>query len=96
MNNKKSLLFRVLFILLIFSIAVLILNSAPQISQEKTSQNQKLIKPTPKNIKESTAFYVYIFWMWVVILILIYVLILKIKEADRIHKMGFEKSKKES
>ena len=95
MKNKKSLLFRALFILLIFSVAVLILNSAPQISQEKTSQNQKL-KPTPKNIKESTAFYVYIFWMWVVIFILIYVLILKIKEADRIHKMGFEKNKKES
>jgi Na+/H+ antiporter NhaC len=85
---KKTIL---IFLILIFSF--IILNPSPQILEEKIQHSEEL-KPSPKNIKESTALYVYIFWMWLIIFVLIYILILKIKEADKIHRMRLEESEK--
>lgn len=58
-----------------------------QVNQLKEEEGK--IVPSPKNIKESTAIYVFVAWMWLAIFALIYILRLKIKEADRLHQLGF-------
>ncbi len=60
--------------------------------QVKTAQPEKAqekIVPSAKNIKESTGICIFVAWMWLSIFVLIYVLRLKIREADRLHKLGY-------
>jgi len=86
----KSVFVKILVLILIFSM-ISILNPVPQFAQNnKNNTKNQEIKASPKNIRESTTFYVYILWIWLVILILIYILVLKIKEVDRIYRMKFE------
>ena len=54
----------------------------PQEKQEKTY-------PGFKDIKEKTGVYVFIAWLWLSVLVLVFFLRLKIKEADRLHEVGF-------
>jgi len=89
----KSVFVKILVLILIFSM-ISILNPVPQFAQNiKDNTKNQEIKASPKNIRESTTFYVYILWIWLVILVLIYILILKIKEADRMYRMRFESDK---
>jgi len=53
---------------------------------EKTPEK---ITPSPANIKEAVGIYVFLAWMWLSVIVLIYFLRLKIKEADRLHRMGY-------
>ena len=93
MRFKSAFIKMLVFILIFFMI--LMLNPVFQFAQNNNQDNSKNqeIKASPKNIRESTTFYVYIGWIWLVILVLIYILILKIKEADRIYRMRFESDK---
>jgi hypothetical protein len=47
------------------------------------------IQPGPQNIKEKIALFVFTAWLWISIVIIVFLLILKIKEADRLHQMGY-------
>ncbi len=47
------------------------------------------IVPGPKDVKQATAIYVFLGWIWLSIGILIFFLRLKIKEVDRLHRLGF-------
>jgi|Deesub1362B_J571_1020462.scaffolds.fasta_scaffold00732_11 ABC-type Fe3+ transport system permease subunit len=87
--KSKFILVKIILIILIISLPVFTLDS---ISQSKNTKNYE-IKPSPKNIRESTALYVYLLWIWLVIFVLIYIFILKIKEVDRMYKMKFESYK---
>lgn len=53
-------------------------------------QEEKLI-PGPQNITQKTAVVVFLIWMWVSIVVLLYVLRLKVKELDRLERLGFFK-----
>lgn len=61
------------------------------LKQEKSSEK---IVPSPSGIKEAMRIYVFLAWMWLSIIVLIYFLRLKIKEVDRLHRMGYFTSEK--
>ncbi|MFQ6082287.1 MAG: hypothetical protein ACE5WD_02875 [Candidatus Aminicenantia bacterium] len=100
MRIRRSILAKIIFSLIIiflfgfvFQQAFLYSQTKPIQQKEKGEETEELV-PSPKNIKESMGIYVYLIWMWLIIFVLIYVLILKIKEADRVHQLKFEESKK--
>lgn len=82
-----------MFLLVSFFLSFFILeyNFAQQVTQEE--KEEKII-PSPQNIKESTGIYVFVAWMWIAIFVLIYILRLKIREVDRLLKLGFLSAKK--
>ena len=47
------------------------------------------IVPAATGIKQATAIYVFLGWIWLSIGILIFFLRLKIKEVDRLHRLGY-------
>ena len=53
---------------------------------EKTPEK---ITPSPTNIKEAMGIYVFLAWIWLSVIVLIYFLRLKIKEVDRLHRLGY-------
>lgn len=91
-----------MFLLVSFFLSFFILeyNFAQQVTQEEQEEpiqamdDQEKIIPSPQNIKESTGIYVFVAWMWIAIFVLIYILRLKIREVDRLLKLGFLSSKK--
>lgn len=47
------------------------------------------IVPGPKDLRQATAIYVFLGWIWLSIGILIFFIRLKIKEVDRLHRLGY-------
>ena len=55
----------------------------------QSEKNQEKIVSSPKDIKESVGITVFVGWMWLSVCVLVYFLWLKIKEADRLHRLGY-------
>ena len=51
---------------------------------------EKKIIPSPENTQEAAGIYVFLGWVWLSIFILIYILRLKVREADRLYRLGFD------
>ncbi len=64
-------------------------SQAAQVEKEK----EKIV-PSPKNIKESTGLYVFVGWVWLAVFVLVFFLRLKIKEVDRLYRLGYFLNKK--
>ena len=62
---------------------------AEQSKTLKPEETPEKITPSPTNIKEAVGIYVFLAWIWLSVIVLIYFLRLKIKEADRLHRMGY-------
>ena len=100
--RSRVIKYLVMFLLVSFFLSFFILEysfaqQAPQGEQEEIVQakdNQEKIIPSPQNIKESTGIYVFVAWMWLAIFVLVYILRLKIREVDRLLKLGFLSAKK--
>jgi len=92
---KKKFLAVALFVILFVTLFLLQFDFGQEVrpqEQTKTPQLEKSpekIVPSPQNIKQATAIYVFVAWMWLAIIILIYFLRLKIKEVDRLHRLGY-------
>jgi len=64
-------------------------------SQAAQAEKEKeKIVPSPKNIKESTGLYVFVGWIWLAVFVLVFFLRLKIKEVDRLYRLGYFSQKK--
>ena len=65
---------------------------APSFQQSRGDQDEgeiETIVPGPKDLRQATAIYVFLGWIWLSIGILIFLLLMKIREVDRLHKLGF-------
>lgn len=62
-------------------------------SQAAQAEKEKIVS-SPKNIKESTDIYVFIGWIWLAVFVLVFFLRLKIKEVDRLYRLGYFSQKK--
>jgi hypothetical protein len=67
---------------------------AEQSIAAKQEKSPEKIVPSPANIKEAMRIYVFLAWMWLSIIVLIYFLRLKIKEVDRLHRLGYFSERK--
>jgi hypothetical protein len=104
MNKKFRMKKKFLAWLLFFGLFFLLFFAQPQFGQQaKPAEQSKALKPekssekivpSPSNIKEATRIYVFLAWMWLSIIVLIYFLRLKIKEVDRLYKLGYFPSEK--
>ncbi len=68
-----------------------VVQRAPFFQQALGDQDEsevETIVPGPKDVKQATAIYVFLGWIWLSIGILIFFLRLKIKEVDRLHRLG--------
>jgi hypothetical protein len=65
-----------------------------QIQVTQAQKEKEKIVPSPKNIKESTGIYVFVGWIWLAVFILVFFLRLKIKEVDRLYRLGYFSQKK--
>lgn len=64
-------------------------------SQAAQAQKEKeKIVPSLKNIKESTDSTVFVGWIWLAVFVLVFFLRLKIKEVDRLYRLGYFSQKK--
>jgi hypothetical protein len=90
------LLFFSFFFLLFFTQSQFgqVAKPAEQSKALKPEKNPEKIVPSPSNIREATGIYVFLAWMWLSIIVLIYFLKLKIKEVDRLHRLGYFTSEK--
>ncbi len=91
-----AFLLLLIFFLAFFSSYDLALQDMPG-EQNQAAQAQKekeKIVPSPKNIKESTGIYVFVGWIWLAVFILVFFLRLKIKEVDRLYRLGYFSNKK--
>ena len=64
---------------------------APSLQQsqgDRVEDENETIVPGPSGIKQATAIYVFLGWIWLSIGVLIFLLRLKIKEVDRLHRLG--------
>jgi succinate dehydrogenase / fumarate reductase iron-sulfur subunit len=57
-------------------------------------EEKEKIVPSPKDIKESTGIYVFVGWIWLAVFVLVFFLRLKIKEVDRLYRLGYFSGKK--
>ncbi len=99
MMKKFAIKKKFLVWLLFFTFFFLLFFAQPQFSQEakpaeqgkalKPEKSPEKIVPSPANIKEAVGIYVFLAWMWLSIIVLIYFLRLKIKEVDRLHRLGY-------
>ena len=64
-------------------------SSLQQSQGDRVEADVEVIVPAPTDIKQTTAIYVFLGWIWLSIGILIFLLRLKIKEVDRLHKLGY-------
>jgi hypothetical protein len=65
---------------------------APSLQQsqgDRVEDDVERIVPAPSDIKQATAIYVFLGWIWLSIGVLIFFLRQKIKEVDRLHRLGF-------
>lgn len=65
---------------------------APSFQRSRGDQEKSEIEtivPGPKDVKQATAIYVFLGWIWLSIGILIFFIRLKIKEVDRLHRLGY-------
>jgi len=60
----------------------------------QAEKEQEKIVSSPKNIKESTGLYVFVGWIWLAVFVLVFFLRLKIKEVDRLNRLGYFSNKK--
>ncbi len=91
-----AFLLLVVFFLAFFSSYDLAQQDMPE-EQSQAAQAQKekeKIVPSPKNIKESTDSTVFVGWIWLAVFVLVFFLRLKIKEVDRLYRMGYFSGKK--
>lgn len=63
--------------------------SFQQSLEEQDESEVETIVPGPKDLRQATAIYVFLGWIWLSIGILIFFIRLKIKEVDRLHRLGF-------
>ena len=64
----------------------------PSFQQSLEDQDESEIEtivPGPKDLRQATAIYVFLGWIWLSIGILIFLLLMKIREVDRLHRLGF-------
>ncbi len=91
-----AFLLLLVFFLAFFSSYDLALQDMPE-EQSQAAQAEKekeKIVPSPKNIKESTGLYVFVGWVWLAVFVLVFFLRLKIKEVDRLYRLGYFSNKK--
>ncbi len=91
-----AFLLLLVFFLAFFSGYDLAQQDTPE-EQSQTAQAEKekeKIVPSPKNIKESTDIYVFVGWIWLAVFVLVFFLRLKIKEVDRLYRLGYFSQKK--
>lgn len=65
-----------------------------QVQAAQAQKEKEKIVPSPKNIKESTDLYVFVGWIWLAVFVLVFFLRLKIKEVDRLYRLGYFSGKK--
>lgn len=90
-------LFPVIVLLLVFLFSHGMFSlSFPQEIQKSSAglEKEEKIVPSAGNIKQKTAIYVFLSWVWLAILVLIYFIRLKIKEVDRLYRLGYFQEKK--
>jgi len=71
---------------------VMVDREAPSFQQsqgDSVADEVETIVPAATDINQATAIYVFLGWIWLSIGILIFFLRLKIKEVDRLHKLGY-------
>lgn len=91
-----AFLLLLVFFLAFFSGYALAQQDTPE-EQSQAAQAEKekeKIVPSPKNIKESTGLYVFVGWIWLAVFVLVFFLRLKIKEVDRLYRLGYFSQKK--
>ncbi len=91
-----AFLLLLVFFLAFFSGYDLAQQDTPE-EQSQVAQAEKekeKIVPSPKNIKESTDLYVFVGWVWLAVFVLVFFLRLKIKEVDRLYRLGYFSQKK--
>ena len=93
---KKGRLLNSGFWLCLF-IVIFICCSVTSFSQVEPRKDDSLIKntekkiiPSPENIQEATGIYIFLVWIWISIFVVIYLLRLKVREADRLYRLGFD------
>ncbi len=95
-NKKVAVpLYAIFFLAFVFSIGqaeFIAGREAPSIQKgqgDRVEDDVETIVPAPSGIQQATAIYVFLGWIWLSIGVLIFFLRLKIKEVDRLHKLGF-------
>jgi hypothetical protein len=63
--------------------------SFQQRQEDRVADEVEVIVPAPSDIKQAVSIYVFLGWIWLSIGILFFLLRQKIKEVDRLHKLGF-------
>jgi beta-lactamase regulating signal transducer with metallopeptidase domain len=85
--------------LLFFGFFIILFFAQSQFGQETKPAGQDIalepekapekITSSPANIREAVGIYVFLAWIWLSIIVLVYFLRLKIKEVDRLHRLGY-------
>ncbi len=90
-----AFLLLLVFFLAFFSVYDLAQQDTPEEQSQaaQAEKDQKKVVPTPKDIKESTGIYVFVGWMWLAVFVLVFFLRLKIKEVDRLYRLGYFSNK---
>jgi len=91
-----AFLFLLIFFLAFFSGYDLAQQDTPEEQSQaaQAEKEQEKIVPSPKDIKESTGISVFVGWIWLAVFVLVFFLRLKIKEVDRLYRLGYFSGKK--
>ena len=89
-----AFLLLLVFFLVFFSGYDLAQQDTPEEQSQAAQAEKEKIVPSPKNIKESTGITVFVGWIWLAVFVLVFFLRLKIKEVDRLYKLGYFSQKK--
>lgn len=89
-----AFLLLLVFFLAFFSGYDLAQQDTPEEQSQAAQAEKERIVPSPKNIKESTDIYVFVGWIWLAVCVLVFFLRLKIKEVDRLYRLGYFSQKK--
>ena len=101
MNGRRSLVCAVLIIGLVSILALGVGDARPQDKPQaapaaakpavEKAPPQALVIP-PMTILERTSIYVLLAWVWLAIAVLLWLLRLRVREADRVFKMGLDRA----
>jgi hypothetical protein len=89
-----------LFLLLLSWVGMAYCPSPQGEEQAVTEAPQEEQKPdkivgAPQDAKQKTGIWVFVVWMWISVVVIIYFLRLKIKEVDRLYRLGFFSAQKD-